>query len=131
MTRIGTVIFDLDGTLVDSAPDLSDALDTLLSDQGHAPLGLDMARSLIGHGMASLVQRGFARQGVNLEGPDLAEMTDRFLKIYTSHLSRKTRPYPGAAETIAALRQQGWRLAVCTNKLEASARGILRDLEAD
>jgi len=129
MTHLGTVIFDLDGTLVDSAPDLSDALDTLLSDHGHAPLGLDVARSLIGHGIATLVQRGFARCGVDLAGLELAATTERFLKIYNSHLSRKTRPYPGAIEAIDALRAQGWRLAVCTNKLEVSARGILQDLE--
>ncbi len=126
--RAGTVLFDLDGTLVDSAPDLADALDTLLASEGHAPLGLAITRALIGHGMATLVQRGFARHGVALSGPALAAMTERFLKIYTSHLSRKTRPYPGATEAIVALRTAGWRLAVCTNKLEASARGILHDL---
>lgn len=123
-----TVIFDLDGTLVDSAPDLADALDTLLHDLGYAPLGLEVARTLIGHGMAALVQAGLARHGRDLSGSDLAEMTGRFLKIYTSHLSRKTRPYPGAVDAITTLREQGWRLVVCTNKLEASARGLLSDL---
>lgn len=128
MTRTGTVIFDLDGTLVDSAPDLADALDTLLVERGHSALGLETARTMIGHGMATLVQRGFARFGVDLADASLAAMTERFLKIYTSHLSRKTRPYPGAAEALTTLRQQGWRLVVCTNKLEASARGVLQDL---
>lgn len=124
----GTVIFDLDGTLVDSAPDLADALDSLLVDLGHAPLGLAVVRSLIGHGMAALVQAGLARHGVAVSGPELAELTERFLKIYTSHLSRKTRPYPGAIEALEDLRRERWRLVVCTNKLEASARGVLSDL---
>ena len=124
----GTVIFDLDGTLVDSAPDLADALDALLAERRLAPLGLDRVRVLIGHGVAELVRRALEQQGQRPGPEELAQAVQRFLKHYTAHLSRKSQPYPGAAETLAALRQAGWRLVVCTNKLEAAARGLLEDL---
>lgn len=124
----GTVIFDLDGTLVDSAPDLSDALDALLAERDLEELGLDRARQLIGHGVAELVRRGLEVRG-QTPGPEaLSEAVQRFLKHYTQNLSRKSQIYPGAVEVLATLRRDGWRLVVCTNKLEASARGLLEDL---
>lgn len=128
-TPRGTVIFDLDGTLVDSAPDLADALDALLAQRGHPPLGLDVGRSFIGHGIPRLVQQGLAARGVTAEGEDLAAATEDFLAIYSQNLSRKTRPYPGAPAALQLLRDRGWRLAVCTNKQEESSRAILTDLD--
>lgn len=124
----GTVIFDLDGTLVDSAPDLADALDLLLIERGHAPLGLDRVRGLIGHGVAELVRKGLAQYNDRPAPDELAQSVQRFLKHYTVHLSRKSKPYPGAVDALTELRQAGYRLVVCTNKLEASARGLLQDL---
>lgn len=124
----GTVVFDLDGTLVDSAPDLADALDALLVERRLEPVGLAATRQMIGHGIAELVRAGLALRGQTLPQGDLDAAAQRFLKLYTAHLSRKSQPYPGAAETLARLRQDGWRLVVCTNKLEASARGLLEDL---
>ena len=124
----GTVIFDLDGTLVDSAPDLADALDSLLAEMGHEPLGLDRVRRLIGHGMAELVRKGLDARGAQPEPQVQAQAVQRFVKLYTAHLSRKSKPYPGALEVLNALRLAGWRLVVCTNKLEASARLLLQDL---
>lgn len=125
----GTVIFDLDGTLVDSAPDLADSLDTLLEELGMEPLGLEHGRSFIGHGIPNLVRRGLLTRDPTLSETAVVHATDRFLKIYTQNLSRKTRPYPGAVDALLELRRAGWRLAVCTNKLEASARGLLSDLK--
>ena len=124
----GTLIFDLDGTLVDSAPDLADALDALLADHGLAPLGLDHTRRLIGHGVAELVRKGLAVRGQTPEPPALAAAVQRFLHHYTPHLSRKSRPYPGTVAVLQGLHDDGWRLVVCTNKLEASARKLLADL---
>lgn len=125
----GTVIFDLDGTLVDSAPDLADALDTLLFERGLEPLGLDHVRGLIGHGVAELVRKGLAVRGVRLAEEDQSQAVQRFLQHYTKHLSRRSRPYSGVVKGLRELRQAGWRLVVCTNKLEASARGLLADLD--
>ena len=125
----GTVIFDLDGTLVDSAPYLVVSLDTLLKELGLKPLGLEHGRSFIGHGIANLVRRGLLTQDPTLPEESISRATERFLKIYTKNLSRKSRPYPGAMDALLKLQSDGWRLAVCTNKFEASARGLLSDLK--
>ncbi len=124
----GTIIFDLDGTLVDSAPDLADALDTLLLEQKLSPLGLDATRRLIGHGITNLVRRGLELRGVALQPGDIAHHSGRFVELYSANLSRKTRPYPGVETVVAQLHADGWRLGVCTNKLERYARQILSDL---
>ena len=124
----GTVIFDLDGTLVDSAPDLADALDMLLTDMGLDPLGVDRVRQLIGHGMAELVRKGLIARGALPQPPELAQAVQRFTTYYTANLSRKSKAYPGATEVLNTLHLAGWRLVVCTNKLEASARRLLQDL---
>lgn len=124
----GTVIFDLDGTLVDSAPDLADTLDLVMAERGLAPFGLEGTRALIGHGIPALVRGAFARRGLAPGGAELDAATARFLEIYMGRLSARTRPYPGAAEAVARLAAAGWRLAVATNKREAAARAILGDL---
>ncbi len=122
------MVFDLDGTLVDSAPDLADSLDLLLVEQGKQPLGLDVGRSLIGHGISNLVAKGLDRSGLKLDGPDLEKRIKRFHEIYAGNLSRKTQAYPGVNEVLPLFRDQGYRLAVCTNKLERYSRQILADL---
>jgi len=124
----GTLIFDLDGTLVDSAPDLADALDQLLFEQGASPLGLYVARSLIGHGISNLVAKALDRSGLKLDAPELEKRIKRFHEIYAGNLSRKTRAYPGVKEGLGVFQGQGFRLAVCTNKLEKYSRQILADL---
>lgn len=123
------MVFDLDGTLVDSAPDLADALDLLLVEQDASPLGLDIARSLIGHGISNLVAKGLDRSGLKLDPPELEKRIKRFHEIYAGNLSRKTRPYPGVKASLGMFQSQGFRLAVCTNKLEKYSRQILADLE--
>jgi phosphoglycolate phosphatase len=125
----GTVIFDLDGTLVDSAPDLAFALDAVLVARGAEPLGLEVGRSFIGHGIPRLVQQGLAARGLLAQPLDLVQATEQFLQIYAQNLTRQTRPYPGARMALERLREQGWRLAVCTNKQETASRAILRALD--
>ncbi len=123
----GTIIFDLDGTLVDSAPDLADALDALLADRGHGPMGLDHTRQLIGHGVAELVRKGLQARGETVDAPSLASAVLDFLAHYNPNLSRRSYPYPHTVQTLSDLAADGWRLVVCTNKLEASARKLLLD----
>jgi len=123
------LVFDLDGTIVDSAPDLADALDLLLAEQGKPPLGLAVGRSLIGHGISNLVAKGLDRSGIKLDGPELDSRIKRFHEIYADNLSRKTRPYPGVKDGLSLFRDKRFRLAVCTNKLERYSRQILADLE--
>ena len=124
----GTVIFDLDGTLVDSAPDLADALDTVLVEQGLAPVGLEGTRALIGHGIAALVRGALSQHGYSPGEAEFSTILERFLNFYGGQLSAKTQAYPGASQALAALRRTGWRLVVCTNKREDFSRRILEDL---
>jgi phosphoglycolate phosphatase len=127
-TLRGTVILDLDGTLVDSAPDLADCLDLLLAERGLEPVGVDETRRLIGHGIPRLVEAGFAFRGEPLVDDALLGAVARFRDVYVDRLSVKTQPYPGVEDGLSQLRAAGWRLVVCTNKLERYARAILADL---
>ncbi|WP_421849507.1 phosphoglycolate phosphatase [Oricola sp.] len=122
------LLFDLDGTLVDSVPDLTSAINMVLSEAGHAPLAVDQVRAMIGNGIAKLVERAFAARAVALQGADLAVMTDRMMAVYGGALVDKTVPMPGAAEILRAYAAVGVRIAVVTNKPEAFSREILAAL---
>ncbi|ODN69927.1 phosphoglycolate phosphatase [Methylobrevis pamukkalensis] len=125
--RPDAVLFDLDGTLIDSLPDLADALDDLLGLEGHARLGEARVRPMIGHGVEKLVQRGFAAHGIALDGAPLAAMADRFRAIYEPRATRLTRLYPHVEDAVRALAASGMPMAVCTNKPTAVSREILAD----
>lgn len=124
-----TLICDLDGTLVDSAPDLAGSLVTLLAQEGRDALSLAQVKSMIGDGVAKLVERGFTATGACPEPPAFDVLVTRFVEIYNTRLTIKTKPYIGAMETLAKLRDEGWKLIVCTNKPEAPSLEILRALE--
>ena len=121
----GTIIFDLDGTLVDSAPDLADCLDALLIENGFAAIGLSATRNLIGHGISNLVLKGFGVCGRQLNAVEAVAATQRFQVLYAERLPAKATLYPQVNESLALLASLGWRMVVCTNKLEAFARAIL------
>jgi phosphoglycolate phosphatase len=111
-----TIVFDLDGTLVDTAPDLMGTLNVLLAREGLPPLPLDETRSLIGQGAKALLARGFAAAGRPLAEPRLSELFDDFITRYLAHIADKSRPFDGAVAAMDALATAGARLAVCTNK---------------
>jgi phosphoglycolate phosphatase len=117
------VVFDLDGTLVDSAPDLIGALDSLLEAHGRAAVGLAAGRTMIGEGAARLVERGFAVRG-GLDRP-LEDLVPQFVALYEERLVRLTRPFPGAVQTLATLAERGLALGLCTNKPDRATRRIL------
>lgn len=126
----GVLLLDLDGTLVDSMVDLAGALNELREELGREPLAAGEVKAMIGDGVAKLVERGFRHNGEPLpEIGTMATLVKRFLEIYETRLTLETRPYPGVPETLAALRQDGWRLALCTNKPEAASRRILEALD--
>ncbi len=128
MTSRGTLVFDLDGTLVDSVGDIAGSLDTLMEERGLAPFGLEQGRKLIGHGIANLVRGALKLRGIaDVEG-EAPALIARFTDIYGARLTRVTRPYAGVTETLAVLQQEGWRMGICTNKREAFARQIVVDL---
>jgi len=130
MTRfagVRAVLFDLDGTLVNSVADLAAAFDALLAERGRAPLGLARARGLMGNGPARFVENGFAATG-GLPAP-LDELVPRFLALYEGRIAAETRPFPGAVETLARLAAAGLGLGVVTNKPDRPTRLLLEALD--
>lgn len=121
------VIFDLDGTLVDTAQDIVAAVDALLAEYDRAPIGFAAGRRLIGDGARVLVQRAFLASGA--PAPDVDAATARWFEIYGSALASFSKPYPNVAATLAALRKRGRKLGVCTNKADALAIRLLETLD--
>ncbi len=119
-----TLVFDLDGTLVDSVPDLADAARRMLARRGLAEVGDAEVTAMVGDGVAALVRRIFAHHG---RVPDDAAQGE-FLADYTAHAADRTLPYPGVVDGLARLADAGWRLAVCTNKPVEPARRLLAGL---
>lgn len=117
------IVFDLDGTLVDSAPDIHAAVNLMLEDAGYRGLDLPTVRSFIGEGTEMLTRRVIAAVGA--DAAQLHGWHGAFLDHYAAEMLRDTRPYPGVPEALAALKETGARLAVCTNKPEVPTRGIL------
>jgi phosphoglycolate phosphatase len=122
---MAAVIFDLDGTLVDSAPDIHAAVTRLLADVGETALSAQVVKSFIGNGVPTLVARVLAACG---HGPDPARQADwqaRFLRHYEADSATLTQLYPGVTAALSALCDEGHQLALCTNKPEGPARHIL------
>ncbi|RAK61000.1 phosphoglycolate phosphatase [Phenylobacterium hankyongense] len=111
-----TIAFDLDGTLVDTAPDLIGTLNVLLAEEGIAPLPLAEARPFIGRGARWMIERGFQAAGAPLDAETVPLLFDRFIAYYLAHIADHSRPFPGAEAALATLRNAGARLSVCTNK---------------
>ncbi len=130
MKTITSVVFDLDGTLIDSAPDLRTALNRLLAAEGRRPLALPEVAAMIGDGAAKLVERAFAATG-EAAGAANRELTRRFVALYVAHAADETRPVEGVPETLAALRSAGLKLGICTNKPERATWTVLQALDLD
>ena len=126
----GAVIaFDLDGTLVDTAPDLLGTLNMLLQEEGMEPLPLAEARPLIGHGARRLLERGFEAANAPLSAERASGLFERFLAHYLAHIADESRPFPGVVEALTTLKAAGANLAVCTNKPTDLAMALLEALE--
>ena len=123
-----TLVFDLDGTLAETAPDLIAALNFVLSSEGVAPVPLASARSLLGAGGRALIARGFAQAERPLEAAELETLFGRFLGYYNAHIADHSSLFPGVLECLDRCAEAGWRLAVCTNKLEHSSHLLLGKL---
>jgi phosphoglycolate phosphatase len=120
-----TVVFDLDGTLVDTAPDLISALNVILDREGLAPVPLQSARNMIGAGARKLIERGLEADGRNASAADIARLTEDFIGYYAEHIADASRPFDGLERTLDDLAGLGYRLAVCTNKLEWLSKRLL------
>lgn len=124
---MSVVVFDLDGTLIDSAPDIRAAVNMMLAEQGVAPLALPTIVSFIGNGLPKLVERVMQRTG--LDPARHRELTAITLGHYNAATTHLTRPYEGVIAALETLSQTGHTLALCTNKPEAPTRAILHDLK--
>jgi phosphoglycolate phosphatase len=120
-----TLLLDLDGTLVDTVPDLAAVLNRLMASRGLPSFSLPETASMIGDGVAVLVGRAFAARGT---APDAQAVAD-FSQDYATHAAEASRPFPGIPGFLREFAGMGWRLAVCTNKPEAAARTLLEALD--
>src|ERR1700757_1095016 len=111
-----TIAFDLDGTLVDTAPDLIGTLNVLLAAEGLPPLPLSEARPFIGRGAKWMIERGFQAAGATLEEARAPELFDRFIAYYLAHIADESRPFPGVEAARGRPQAGGAKLVVCTNK---------------
>jgi phosphoglycolate phosphatase len=111
-----TILFDLDGTLVESAPDIVATLNRMLASRGMSPLPYAEARKLIGGGVRPLLQKGFAQAGAAWDDNAFDGLFEEFIADYVQHIADETLPYPNAVETLDRLTERGARLAVATNK---------------
>jgi phosphoglycolate phosphatase len=125
MTSPRTVVFDLDGTLVDTAPDLINALNFILDREGLPPVPLHSARNMIGAGARKLIERGLELDGRSATPADITRMTDDFISRYAEHIADSSRPFEGLERALDDLAGLGYRLAVCTNKLEWLSKRLL------
>jgi phosphoglycolate phosphatase len=113
-----TIVFDLDGTLVDTAPDLVATLNAVLAREGYAAVAYADARTMIGGGARHMLARALARQGVAIDPAELDRLYADFIPYYAAHIADRSRPFPGLAQALDRLAAHGARFAVCTNKLE-------------
>lgn len=123
-----TIVYDLDGTLADTAGDLMGALNAILAQEGLPPLPVEKARSLLGAGARALIMRGFAASGRELAPAKLDALFDDYLAYYAAHIMEETRLYPGVEAALGAFERAGWRQAICTNKFEGLARTLMNRL---
>jgi phosphoglycolate phosphatase len=125
MTPTRTVVFDLDGTLVDTAPDLINALNYILAREGMPPVPLASARMMIGAGARKLLERGLELDGRIVALEELDRLTRDFIAYYADHIADASRPFEGLESALDDLAGRGYRFAVCTNKLEWLSKLLL------
>jgi len=119
------LIFDLDGTLIDSAPDIARALNRLLAELGRPPLAVAAVRRLIGDGAPELLRRAIGAGDATIDPAAMSALFERYRGFYLETATHSTRTYPGVVETLGALRNAGHRMVVCTNKFQTPTMKIL------
>ena len=123
------VVFDLDGTLVDTAPDLIAALNHVLDREGLPPVPLRAARNMIGAGARKLIERALELEDRAVTVDDITRLTQDFIDYYAAHIAVESRPFDGLEGALDELQAQGFAFAVCTNKLEWLSKLLLDELD--
>jgi len=120
-----TIVFDLDGTLIDTAPDLIDTLNVILTREAIPPVPFATGRNLIGGGVKVTIERALAAEGLSCPPAEIDRLYAAFIPHYADHLADRSRPFPHLENALDQLAGAGHRLAVCTNKLEWLAVRLL------
>ncbi len=123
------VVVDLDGTLVDTAPDLINALNFVLDREGLPPVPLHSARNMIGAGARKLIERGLELDDRTMSARDIDRLTNDFITYYKAHIADASRPFEGLFAALDELEDRGFKFAVCTNKLEGLSKLLLDKLD--
>ena len=122
---IATVVFDLDGTLVDSAPDLVNTLNVILAREGLPAVAYQEARNMVGGGARLLLERGLGAQFGEVSTIKLDSLVSDFIEYYASHIADRSTAFPDVEPVLDEFAKAGWSLAVCTNKLEWLSHRLL------
>ena len=115
---VPAVVFDLDGTLVDSAPDLVATLNTIFAREGLPPVAYEAARNMVGGGARLMIERGLKAERRTLPAPEVDRLCRDFIEHYAAHIADQSRPFPGIETALDEIAARGSTLIVCTNKLE-------------
>jgi phosphoglycolate phosphatase len=129
MTSSPLIVFDLDGTLVDTAPDLVSALNFVLQREGLPLVPMASARAMIGAGARKLIERGLELDDRTMSTRDIDRLTQDFIAYYRAHIADASRPFDGLFAALDDLEDRGFRFAVCTNKLEGLSKLLLDKLD--
>jgi phosphoglycolate phosphatase len=124
-----TIVFDLDGTLIDTAPDLIDTLNLILGQEGLPVVPFTTARNMIGGGAKTMIERALIEEGRTCSTKEIDHLYGAFIAHYAAHIADRSRPFPKLQATLEGLAAAGHRLAVCTNKLEWLSIRLLQTLK--
>ena len=124
-----TIVFDLDGTLIDTAPDLIHTLNLILTQEGLPALPYGAARNLIGGGAQVMIQRALTAEGKDATEAEIERLYAAFIAYYSEHIADRSRPFPGLSRALDDIGAGGFKLAVCTNKLEWLSLRLLKALD--
>lgn len=122
------LVLDLDGTIADTAGDLIGTLNMVLADEGLAPVSLEEGRAMVGAGARALIERGFAAAGAPLAPEKLETLFHKFLAIYEDRIAEESTLFDGLEASLKRFAEAGWKLAVCTNKIESASVKLLEAL---
>src|SRR6185312_12347855 len=128
MASSATIVFDLDGTLVDTAPDLIDTLNVVFAREGLPPIPYDTGRNLIGGGVKTMIVRGLEAEKRTVAPTEIERMLADFITYYSDHIADRSRAFAGLEPVLDQLAHRQFTLAVCTNKLERLSLKLLRAL---
>ena len=126
-----TIVFDLDGTLIDTAPDLIDTLNVIFGQEGLPHVPYAAARNAIGGGAKAMIERALAAEGRTCSTKEIDHLYSAFIVHYAAHIADRSRPFPKLEATLEGLTAAGHRLAVCTNKLEWLSIRLLQTLKLE